>query len=250
MNIAPTLAAKAAALPPEGADFPWGGPAGNPAPTLAVQRMLLLSAALVLAACGNKPKAPEWQMNAHGALERYQQAFLVGDARVAAAEFGRARAELAATGQAGLVARAELTRCALQVASLVIEPCAGFEPLRRDAPAAERAYADYLAARPDPQNAALLPPQHRALAGGNAGAATVKAIEDPLSRLIAAGVLLQSARASPEILQLAVDTASAQGWRRPLLAWLGAQALRAEQAGAKEETERLRRRMALVQGDQ
>ena len=27
MNVAPTLAAKAAALPPEGAFAPWGGPA-------------------------------------------------------------------------------------------------------------------------------------------------------------------------------------------------------------------------------
>jgi hypothetical protein len=51
------------------------------------------------------------------------------------------------------------------------------------------------------------------------------------------------------VLQLAVDTASAQGWRRPLLAWLGAQARRAELAGASEEAERLRRRMALVRGE-
>ena len=41
--------------------------------------------------------------------------------------------------------RAELLRCAVQVASLVFEPCPGFEPLRQDAPAAERAYAAYLA---------------------------------------------------------------------------------------------------------
>ena len=91
----------------------------------------------------------------------------------------------------------------------------------------------------------LLPPQHRAVAGGGDTAA-VKAIAEPLSRLIAAGVLLRSGRASPEVLQLAADTASAQGWRRPLLAWLGVQAQRAERAGAHDEAQRLRRRMALV----
>ncbi len=35
MHVAPTLAANAAALPPEGAHSPWGGPAALVAPTLA-----------------------------------------------------------------------------------------------------------------------------------------------------------------------------------------------------------------------
>ena len=35
--MAPTFATACAALPPEGANFPWGGPAGNSmAPTFAI----------------------------------------------------------------------------------------------------------------------------------------------------------------------------------------------------------------------
>ena len=45
---------------------------------------------------------------------------------------------------------------------------------------------------------------------------------------------------------LAVDTASAQGWRRPLLAWLRLQQLRAERAGDATEALRLGRRIELV----
>ena len=209
----------------------------------------LAIAAALLAGCGNKPRAPDWQMNAHDSLERYVTAYMTGNARVEAAEFERARNALAATGQAGLVARAELTRCALRVASLVVEPCEGFERLRADAPAAERAYADYLAGRIAPPDAPLLPAQHRAVATGQGDAAAVQAIEDPLSRLVAAGVLFRTGRASPQVLVLASDTASTQGWRRPLLAWLGVQAQRAEQAGAAEEAQRLRRRMALAAGE-
>ena len=137
-------------------------------------------------------------------------------------------------------------RCALRVASLGVEPCEGFERLRADAPAAERAYADYLAGRIAPPDVPLLPVQHRAVAAGQGDAGAVQAIEDPVSRLVAAGVLFRSGRASPQVLVLASDTASAQGWRRPLLAWLGVQAQRAEQAGAAEDAQRLRRRMALV----
>jgi hypothetical protein len=214
-----------------------------------MKRACLAAAALaVLAACGSKPRSPDWQINAHDTLERYVQAYMGGNARVQAAEFDRARSELASTGQPALVARAELTRCAAQVASLVLEPCEGFERLRRDAPAPERAYADYLAGRSAPPDVALLPPQHRAAAEAG-GAAAVKAIEDPLSRLVAAGVLFRTGRATPEVLALAAETASAQGWRRPLLAWLGVQATRAEQAGAVEEAQRLRRRMALAAGE-
>ena len=203
---------------------------------------------LLLAACGSKPKAPEWQMEAHGSLERYVKAFMAADTRVETAEFSRTREQLARTGDAGLVARAELTRCALRVASLVFEPCVGFAALRPDAPAAERAYADYLAGRALPSDAALLPPAHRAAAAASADAGAVKSIEEPLARLVAAGVLFETGRATPDVLQLAVDTASAQGWRRPLLAWLGAQARRAELAGAQEEAQRLRRRIELVLG--
>ena len=210
-------------------------------------RLLLLVAAVLAAACGNKPRAPDWQMNAHDSLQRYEQAYLAGDARVEAAEFARARGELARTGDAGLVARAELTRCALQLASLQLAPCTGFEPLRADASAAERAYANYLAGQVLPQEVALLPLQHQAVPG--AGPAAVKAIDDPLSRIVAAGVLFRMGRADPELLQLAVETASAQGWRRPLLAWLGVQAQRAEQGGAVQEAQRLRRRMALAAGE-
>ena len=210
---------------------------------------LLAALLLLLTACGSKPRAPDWQMNAHDSLARYVNSYLAGEDRVATAEFARARTELQSTGQPAMVARAELTRCAARVASLVLDPCEGFRALRGDAPAAERAYADYLAGHLAPAAAALLPSQYQRVAGAaSAGAGDVRAIEDPLSRLVAAAVLFRTGRASPEVLMLASDTASAQGWRRPLLAWLGVQAARADQAGATEEAQRLRRRMALVTG--
>lgn len=211
-----------------------------------VWRMALALAVLALAACGSKPRQPDWLLNADSEQDRYERAWLKGDDKVAVSEFTRLRQDVSSTGQAGLVARVELTRCAVQVASLDFQPCAGFEPLRADAPEVERAYADFLAGSATPEQAKLLPEAYRGIAGGQGGAAAVKGIKDPLPRLVAAGVLLRTGKADPEVLQVASDTASEQGWRRAVLAWLGAQAMRAEQAGATEEAARLRRRMEMA----
>jgi hypothetical protein len=201
--------------------------------------------AVLLAACASHPPPPGWQVNAQGAAEHATEAWLTGNTRVEALEWTRMRRELARTGQPALLARAELLRCATRVASLVIEPCTAFDALRTDAPAAERAYADYLAGRLSPRDAALLPSAQQAIAR-TGDATALAAITDPLARLVAAGVLFQSGRASPQVLQLAVDTASAQGWRRPLLAWLMVQLKRAEQGSDEAEAARLRRRIELV----
>ena len=42
-----------------------------------------------------------------------------------------------------------------------------------------------------------------------------------LTPVAVASVLFQGGRANPAAIALAVETASDQGWRRPLLAWLG-----------------------------
>jgi hypothetical protein len=210
-----------------------------------MKRVFILLCIAALSACGNKPVAPDWQMNAQGSMERSVAAYLSGNARVESLEFDRARSELSQTGRPDLMARAELVRCAARVASLVVEACAGFEALRQDAQPAERAYADYLAGKGLAQDSALLPEAQRGVMGG--GDAALVAIKDPLSQLVAAGVLFQTGKASPVTISAAVETASAQGWRRPLLAWLLIQAQRAESGGAAEEGARIRRRIAVVE---
>ncbi len=58
----------------------------------------------------------------------------------------------------------------------------------------------------------------------------------------------QPAVAQLALIQRAVDTASAQGWRRPLWAWLGLQLGQAEAAGRSEEVARIRQRLAVLEG--
>jgi hypothetical protein len=175
--------------------------------------------------CGGGPTAPDWQENASQALQAFRRHYFAGNTAVAEAEFKAARAELARTGRAELVARAELVRCAVRTASLELDDCPGFEALRYGARAEELAYAAYLS-----------------------GKGTHRAGDDPLSRLVALAVSLRSGSIDPAGIAAAVDLASAQGWRRPLLAWLGVQEKRAADAGDSETAARIRRRIELISG--
>ena len=204
--------------------------------------------AVALAACASGPKPADWQLEAKSSLERAVSAYLEGNSRIEAAEMARARSEISSTGRIDLMARAELLSCASRVASLVLEPCAGFEKLRQDAPPAERAYADYLAGKLAPQDINLLPKSQQisAQAQLSGAQAAIDSIADPFAKLIAAGVAFQAGKASPAAVQTAVDAASSQGWRRPLLAWLGVQLALAEKSGNAEEAARLQRRISLT----
>lgn len=209
---------------------------------------------LGLAGCASGPPAPLWHTTAVQALARANEAYLTGQDRVAALELGRARSEVARTGNAEPMARVELSHCAARVASLVFSPCSGFDALQADAPAPEQAYARYLLGQVNPLLMEALPAQHRPLAALDARAnppqidAALQAVPDPLARLVAAGVLLRRGRATPGVVHAAVQTASAQGWRRPLLAWLGVQQRLAREAGDTAETQRLQRWQERVGG--
>jgi hypothetical protein len=257
---------------------------------------------LLLSACASKPPPPDWQNNAFAALNSFTSAYLNGNTKVAEFEFARAKTEVARTGRADLMARLELTRCAVQVASLDLQPCTGYDALgvwatersaqvkeepagvgRRagdteqstlpprlltlDAQPAERAYAAFINGRWSGLDPALLPVAYRSLVTQaleveksgvmpkTASATTpqdaqaisaLSQIQDPLSRLIAAGVLLQRKQLTPIDVGLAVNTASDQGWRRPLLAWLGVQFKQQQTAGNAAAASETQRRIDLV----
>lgn len=228
---------------------------------LAATTALGLGSAWLITGCSSTPPAPDWAITAAGALEQSTQAYLAGQDRVAVLAAGELRREIARSARGDLLARAELRRCAARLASIdggwdrqdPAPMCPAFEPWRDDAAPADRAYADFLQGRPlDAPALALLPAaQREALATGADGArreAAVRGIADPLSRLVAAAAAARDGIAPPGLVAAAVDTASAQGWRRPLLAWLGLQLKLAERAGQDEAAKAIRRRIDLAGG--
>jgi hypothetical protein len=195
-----------------------------------------------LSGCASKPQPPAWEGDAKSSLDGYTDDFLRGDSAAADAEFARARRASASTGRFDVVAQAELVRCGVKAAALELE-CPGFAALANDATPAQRAYAAYLDGRWQGLDASLLPEQHRTVVASG----SLAGVADPLSRLVAAGALLKAGRITPADIGAAVDTASSQGWRRPLLAWLGVQEQRARAVGDTAAVERIRRRIVLAE---
>lgn len=188
---------------------------------------LAVLAAFLAAGCAGGPPPQEWRLNSVGAIQAFERQYFAGNTAIAETEFRRARGEVGSTGRLDLLARLELRRCAVRAASLEFDDCPAFEALRADAAPAELAYADYLSGRAPRREA----PKD----------------DDPLARLVDAGVQFRHAKLAPQGIASAAETASAQGWRRPLLAWLGVQLKRAEAAGDQPAAGQLRRRIEAVQ---
>ena len=236
--------------------WPAGRLAARRGAALRFRTGLLSLVVSTLAGCASGPPVPDWALAARGASERLVAASLQGPVRVEVLEAERLRRELGRTADPVRVARGALLVCALQQARLDLTDCPAFEALRAEASPADRAYADYLQGRPVAGADALLPEAHRALArrlaSGPALTAAdlplLAAIEDPLARLLAAAVWMRAGQGHPAVVAMAVDTASAQGWSRPLAAWLGAQQRLAERAGDTDTARRAARRLGLLTG--
>ncbi|UFS57259.1 hypothetical protein LN050_05565 [Comamonadaceae bacterium M7527] len=218
---------------------------------------LLGLGAAALLGCAQTP-APQWQGTSVQSAMRGVQAYLVGMLPVARLEFERARSALGSTANLKAVANLELLQCAVRAASLERVLCApSIDPSAMSQ--AQLVYRDYLNGRlPSDEQRALLPKAQQpvALAIGTGGdvasvvAELVQAAQQPdaqlLSALLACGIAQQHQRVSLAVAMQAVDMASAQGWRKPLLAWLKVQANLADEAGDQLLAQHSRQRIALL----
>jgi hypothetical protein len=190
------------------------------------RRRLLLLVGLLLAGCASAPPAPAWRTAGARNLEHYQELKLAGEEALAAAAFRTAVHELQKGGDLHALQVAELTACALQVAMLAPPTPAAYLRLEALEPVpANSRYLAFLQGVPD-IDAGLLPAPYRELysafrQGRDDLPAVVARIEDPRSRLVAAGWLVQRGRESEPLLLLAADTAGSHGWKGALLAYLG-----------------------------
>ena len=216
-----------------------------------MKRLLALAALTLLAACGSGgPPPPDWKTDAADLIERYAKHALRGENTLAERYFQQA---VAATGGAGRVVetgRLWLARCAVRRAMLIDDGCAEYADLAAvETTPADRAYFRFVTLDWNGLDPALLPAQHRELAAATPDRRrdVPARIADPLARLLEASLLVMRREADADTLALAVDTASAQGWRQPLLTYLKLQQEQAETAAQTDAAARLTRRIQLIE---
>ena len=209
---------------------------------------------LLLADCGSKP-APAWLATGHKQLETYKQDFLSArEPVVAELRFKKAITEIKRSGDLNLLAKALLTRMALQIAVLEAPDEGDFARVESAQPVpANRNFYLFLKGDLADVDGDLLPSQYRPFLmafrrDDTAGTGkAVAGIKDPLSRLIAAGLSVTHHIENETILLATVEAASENGWKRALLVWLKRLQSSYEASNEPGKADLIRRRIGIIE---
>jgi hypothetical protein len=215
-----------------------------------MKRLLACTCLILLAACGGKPPPPDWKADAADLIERYQKHELRGENLLAERYFKQAVAATASAGRVAETARLWLGRGAVRRASLDDDDCSEYlELAQTETSAADRTYYRFVTLDWNGIDTSALPRPYAAVvaAAPDRRTAPVGAIEHPLSRLLAASLVVQRGEADDALLALATETASAEGWTRPLLVYLKLQHKRATGRGDTAALAALDARIRLVE---
>ncbi len=210
---------------------------------------------LLLAGCGFSQK-PGWLIKSSKRLETFKSNFLSGaEVSVTEANFAGAVEEIRKSGDLDLLQTAWLTRMALQCAVLDEMEEGDYRRIAAagKVPANENFYI-FLKGDISALDIKLLPDRYREFADAllkgdvlKTGKAIASMKDEPLSRLIAAGVAVRRNLESEDIIQTAVDTSSVNGWKSALIAWLERQAAFYERAGNAAKASEIKRHIELIE---
>ena len=215
-----------------------------------MKKLLLTACLILLAGCGGKTPPPDWKVDSSDLIERYQKHELRGENILADRSFQQAVHAAGSAGQVAETARLWLVRCAVRRASLDDDDCSEYVELAKFGTTEEdRAYYQFITLDWSGVDASRLPKHYAALVAGAADKrhAQVEGIDAPLSRLLAASLVVRRGEADDALLSLATETASAEGWKRPLLVYLKLAEKRASERQDADALAAIQARIRLVE---
>jgi hypothetical protein len=191
-----------------------------------MKNIFIIVLLFLFCACSSHP-VPQWKDTASRQLESYKINFLADKEDASEPHFIKAKTAISSNNDLNLLAVLYLTKYELHTAALENFDDSDFIRIDRlQANTANRAYFDLLKGNFTAVNAGALPSNigkllplmiNKDFIAARHGLAS---ISDPLSRLIACGIWIKYLPYDESIPQLAIDTAAANGWRRPLWAYL------------------------------
>ncbi|OPY88665.1 MAG: hypothetical protein A4E71_00324 [Smithella sp. PtaU1.Bin162] len=188
---------------------------------------LLITLIAFICACGSSQPIPQWKDTSFRQLETYKVNFLTDQEDATEPHFAKAKKAASSNNNLLLLSTVYLTKYALHTAALEEFDDSDFLRMEKLHPhAANRAYYNLLKGDFHAVEVKLLPPIYSKLlpfmAQKNLSAANREfaSMNDSLSVLIACGIWVKHLPYDDSIVKLAIDIAAANGWRRPLWAYL------------------------------
>lgn len=215
--------------------------------------VILLIIVISFSGCGGSKKTPGWIDNSYNQLENYKENYLSGKDRIAELQFNKAVDEIKKSGNLEILGRAYLTKYAVHVAVLEVfdeKEYLSIEAL--EAIPQNRTFYNFLKGSFDKVDESLLPKQYNEVLkvfrkGTFEDAANeISKMEDPLPKLIAAGLLIQKNIYNEAVLKIAIDTAAQNGWKKALLANLEKLALFYETKKESEKAAHITQKILLL----
>jgi hypothetical protein len=214
--------------------------------------LLCIFCIVCIGCVGSKP-IPNWTYSGFNNLEGFKTNYLTGQEKIAEMYFQKATEEIKKSGKLKLLAMAYLTRYAIEVA--VLEEFNDSHYLRIDAADSDpqnRSYYLLLKGKTARLNETDIPKQYRSLLKaiqmGNeaAWADETNKINDPVSKLIAIGIITRYYAADEAVLNIAIETASRNGWKKALLVYLEKLRLLYEAKGIHEKARKIQQQIQLI----
>jgi hypothetical protein len=191
-----------------------------------MRRFFIIVIIFSLCACGSQP-IPQWMDTSSRQLENYKINFLADKEDETEPHFAKAKKAISSSNDLYLLATLYLTKYALNTAALEDFDATDFLRIIKLQPDPGRiAYYEFLRGNFAAVDKSRLPADYRNLwplimnKDSAAAPRQIAAISDPLSRLIACGIWVKYLPYDESVLQQGIDTSAAQGWRRPLWAYL------------------------------
>lgn len=214
--------------------------------------MIIIVVFMSLGGCVSRA-VPGWQTASFNHMETFKQYYLAGDEKNADIYFLKAITEIKKSGRMDILARSYLTKYAVQTASL--EEISGTEFLEVNNVHPDRINMNFyifLTGNFDAVNKETLPSRYQhfilTLQDGTINDLNhdIAHIKDPLSRLIAAGLTIKHRRYNEATLQIALETASVEGWKRAVMAYLKKIQSLYEKNGHTEKVERIQQQLNIL----
>lgn len=214
---------------------------------------ILFFIAVLCAGCGMKTSLPSWRHEGFAQLENYKKNFLAGREQVAESHYRKALEEVKRSGDIITISKIYLTKTALHVASLrqtTNDDYLILEAIERDNE--NQNFYIFINGDFSRVNQNLMPPRYREfLKAGLTGDLSfinkaLAEIDDPLSKLIAIGIIVNKRIYNERTLETAITTASLNGWHKPLLAYLAKLQAFYESNNQKDKAELTMRRLKAI----